>query len=419
MDTAMSLEETLSQVQSQLQGIVEQIRRLNDASDANSSRFINYESFITAMSSIQGRVDALGQASEGRGGRERGQSTMHLINPKELKVHEFEGESKTFRNFLEDSKAFFEIVDPDLAELVEWIELQPANAHLSVHDAAQNSGTEGNAKKLHGWLRHKMRGVARQWVKDKDSAEGIQTWRDMLTKYDPTSGASLLDLQKRICIVRRGKTLRDVPNLIDKFESDYKRFRVKVGIELSDLTLQNILLDMLPAEYDEKMRADIQMRLPQVTVYSTLRQRILDLSINVGGHRGSVGMDLDHLRETREKRRTKNKDAESETDSDKDTEDLDALRTKGGGKKGGGKKGGGKKGGKKGDGRADDRPKCPICKKPGHDPLDAGATQRPSGTRATPSATARSRTSRAWEAQKAKMMKMKTTGQFVDLEAFS
>ena len=56
----MSLEETLSQVQSQLQGIVEQIRRLNDASDANSSRFINYESFITAMSSIQGRVDALG-----------------------------------------------------------------------------------------------------------------------------------------------------------------------------------------------------------------------------------------------------------------------------------------------------------------------------------------------------------------------
>ena len=96
-------------------------------------------------------------------------------------------------------------------------------------------------------------------------------------------------------------------------------------------------------------------------VYSTLRKEILDVSVRVGGHRGATGMDLDALRATRGRRSTKDKDDETESE----TEDLSALRTKGGGTKGGGKMGG-KKGGKTG-GKVDDRPKCPICKKPRHD----------------------------------------------------
>ena len=82
---------------------------------------------------------------------------------------------------------------------------------------------------LHGWLRHKLRGLARQWIKDKDPGLGIQTWRDMLAKYDPTTGASLLDLQEKICVVKRAKSMSEVPDIIDKLEADYRNYRSKVG----------------------------------------------------------------------------------------------------------------------------------------------------------------------------------------------
>ena len=84
----------------------------------------------------------------------------------------------------------------------------------------------------------KAQGLARQWCKDKDPGNGIQTWRDMLAKYDPTTGASLLDLQKRICSVKRGKTMNGVPDIIDRFEADYRVYRAKVGKEMDHLTRQ-------------------------------------------------------------------------------------------------------------------------------------------------------------------------------------
>ena len=359
-------------IQQQLQLIMEQIRRLNEANDAASTRLGGWEDLCAAVTSLHGRVDILGLASGG--GREKPERKFNLIDPKELKVREFEGEQKEFRNFLEDTKAYFEIVDPELGELVDWIELQPSVVRVA--DAEVEFGeTDRKARKLHGWLRHKFRGLARIWVKDKNSADGIQTWRDMLAKYDPMTGASHVDLQRKIMLVRRAKTMAEVPNLVDKFEADYRRFKVRVQKELDDVTLQNIMLEILPAAWEDKLRFNMTTRERQTT-YPTLRQEILDLAVNLSGSRTTAtSMDVDYLkemkqlehlmtiaRERRDYRETQGHDRPEESD-DEDAEALDALR------KGGGKKGGGKKGGKKGGGRDGDKPRvpCPICKKMGHD----------------------------------------------------
>ena len=118
-----------------------------------------------------------------------------LINPKDMKVREFDGD-RGFSSFIEDTKAYFEVVKPVLAETIEWVEYQPGV--LENVGAKFGSNAEKYGRMLHSWMRHKLRGTARTWVKDKEPGQGLQTWRDMLTKYDPSTGASLLDLQQRI-----------------------------------------------------------------------------------------------------------------------------------------------------------------------------------------------------------------------------
>ena len=60
----------------------------------------------------------------------------------------------------------------------------------------------------------------------------------------------MLDLQERICKVTREKSISDVPATMDKFEADYRKVPGKVMRTLDDLTLQNILLWMLPSWWE-------------------------------------------------------------------------------------------------------------------------------------------------------------------------
>ena len=135
---------------------------------------------------------------------------------------------------------------PGLLEILDWVEAQQ-NEVLDMFTAESKfNDLEVKSRKLNGWMRHKLRGVSRLWCKDKDPVRGIQNWRDMLAKYDPTTGASLLDLQSNICQVKRALTIGDISNFIDKWESDYRTYLKKVGQELGDLMKQNMLLVMLP-----------------------------------------------------------------------------------------------------------------------------------------------------------------------------
>ena len=69
--------------------------------------------------------------------------------------------------------------------------------------------------------------------------------------------------------IDRVKTLKELPEAIDRWEKRYKRFSTKVGKELDDLTRQNILLQMLPSKFEARMRFQLHSRYRE-TVYSTL-----------------------------------------------------------------------------------------------------------------------------------------------------
>ena len=215
-----SVEEEL---RGQMAAMLEQVRTLGGALQVSQDRLVNYEALNSTVVDLELKLDELRGNSRGSGPH-----GMTLINPKELKVKEFDGTERDFNDFLEDTKAYFEIVKPELSALIEWVEFQPGvidqrlmQQRYPEHDSM--------GRLLHGWLRHKLRGLARQWIKDKDPSLGIQTWRDMLAKYDPTTGASLLDLQEKICVVKRAKSMSEVPDIIDKFEADYRNYRSKVG----------------------------------------------------------------------------------------------------------------------------------------------------------------------------------------------
>ena len=70
---------------------------------------------------------------------------------------------------------------------------------------SRHPDVEGLGRLLHGRFRHKLRGTARTWCRDKEPADGVCKWRERLEKYDPTTGASILDLQARICRIARSR----------------------------------------------------------------------------------------------------------------------------------------------------------------------------------------------------------------------
>ena len=82
----------------------------------------------------------------------------------------------------------------------------------------------------------------------------------MLEKYDPTTGASILDLQATICRVERVKALEDLPESIDRWEKKYNTYKTQVGEELYYLTRQNIFLQMLPGKLEARMRFQMHSR---------------------------------------------------------------------------------------------------------------------------------------------------------------
>ena len=210
-----SVEEEL---RGQMAAMLEQVRTLGVALQTSQERLVNYESLNGTVADLELKLDELR-------GNERGREPqgMSLINPKELKVKEFDGTERDFNDFLEDTKAYFEIVKPELSSLIEWIEFQPGVIdQIPMQQKYPDHDSMGRL--LHGWLRQLNR-LARQWIKDKDPGLGIQTWRDMLAKYDPTTGAFLLDLQEKICVVKRAKSMSEVVGEADAIPNAYARPR--------------------------------------------------------------------------------------------------------------------------------------------------------------------------------------------------
>ena len=96
----------------QMQIMFDQVCNFGAAVQANRERLADYDAVRATVNDLEIRVGNLADSA----GPRATAGSVALINPKELKVKEFDGSEKDFRDFLEDSRAYFEIVKPELSD---------------------------------------------------------------------------------------------------------------------------------------------------------------------------------------------------------------------------------------------------------------------------------------------------------------
>ena len=120
----------------------------------------------------------------------------------------------------------------------------------------------------------------------------------MLSKYDPLTNASLVDLQARICKVPRAQNISEVVNMIGAWEAEYRVYMKKVGQELGDLTRQNLLLALMPHQGEKSLRFRMHTQ-KEIMTYESSNQDMFDVAVNMGGmdsrHASAGPMDVDNL----------------------------------------------------------------------------------------------------------------------------
>ena len=151
----------------QMQIMLDQVRNLGAAVQANQERLADYDSVRATLNDLEIRV---GNFADSAGPRAMAGSVA-LINPKELKVKEFDGSDKDFRDFLEASRAYFEIVKPQLSELIEWIEFQPGVVDM-VTVRQRYANHDAMARMFHGWFRRKLRAWRGNGARTRTQATG-------------------------------------------------------------------------------------------------------------------------------------------------------------------------------------------------------------------------------------------------------
>ena len=116
----------LQQLQGQMQVVIGTMKTLSETTDTTLGRIAELEDLRKAVYDMKMQMDQQGQAGAfgPRQDAGRRESDQPLINPKDMKVREFDGD-KGFTAFIEDTKAYFEVVRPNLAKTIEWIEYQP------------------------------------------------------------------------------------------------------------------------------------------------------------------------------------------------------------------------------------------------------------------------------------------------------
>ena len=100
-------------------------------------------------------------------------------------IENFYGDESKFTDFVEDTKAYTDVIIPELGEIFEWLEHQPKNPT----EYAVLSRVGGNFVNFNrttsGFLKVRPRGKARNWLKAHLIGDGLLNWKKMLHKYDP------------------------------------------------------------------------------------------------------------------------------------------------------------------------------------------------------------------------------------------
>ena len=362
-------EAQIQQLHAQVTLLTSQVQHLNGIADGQAQKIEamnDYEQLKQTV--IQMQQQGVG-AGGGRGGED---GAKYLVNIKEVKIDNFLGDESKFTDFIEDTKTYTDVIIPELGEILEWLEYQPKNLTENAVMAHVGHNFVNFNRTLSGFMKVRLRGKARNWLKAQPVGEGLLNWKKMLHKYDPMTGSTRLDLQNKITTPgARCASAKDVPAAIEAWDAAYQKYQQRMGHELDDEMMQNILLRKLPPKFEQTMRMNIQM-LGRETNYASLRQEILDMCVHYVGTI-STPMDLNDL--------DKGRDVPAEPSGWTDAQvwawmeeegyldngtDVDGLDRKGGKSKGKGK--GGKNGGRvtqKGKGKGTDIV-CEICERTGH-----------------------------------------------------
>ena len=121
-----------------------------------------------------------------------------LVDPKSLKINDFYGDEAKFMDFVDESKQYANLMNAEIGEALEWIEWQDIEVTDATLQQKYGSKLDAINREIHGFLTAKMKGVSKNWLKSQVQGEGLKVWRAMLQKYDPTTGSTMLDMQRQL-----------------------------------------------------------------------------------------------------------------------------------------------------------------------------------------------------------------------------
>ena len=356
-----------------LQNLLDQVRHLNAVADRHQASIAGMSEFSMMQSALNELRSQMSQMNGGANQQNGYAQTKYLVNHKDLTVESFHGVESKFIDFVEESKTFCDVTDHAVAAALEWIEFQDVDVSESTLISRFGDKLEYINRMLSGYLKVKLKGLAKNWLNSQQTGEGLKNWKAMLHKYDPTTGSTLLDMQNSVTVPgTRCTEPKQVPVMIEKWETQYRKYLSKGFIELGDAMKQNIILRKLPNKMENMIRLQVSLS-GKTTTYSTMREEIMKTCIASAGSMATP-MDLMKLQEAEDAAALAGEERWSydEWCAWVEPEEDDAMALGKGPK--GGKKGGKSKG--KGKEQQDSRKlgkgnvKCSICTRAGHESKD-------------------------------------------------
>ena len=284
----------IQQLHAQVTLLTQQIQHLNGTADTQAQRIATMSDYDQLKQAVM-QLQQSSRSGSGQGGG--AEAAKYLVNIKDVNIENFYGDESKFTDFVEDTKTYTDVIMPELGEILEWLEYQPKT--ITEHSILDRVG--GNMQNFNrtisGFLKVRLRGKARNWLKAQPAGEGLMNWKKMLHKYDPMTGSTRLDLQNKITTPGvRCASAKDVPAAIEAWDAAYQKYQQRMGHELDDEMMQNILLRKLPMKFEQTMRMNIQL-VGKETSYASLRQEILDMCVHYAGRSIATPMDLNKLEE--------------------------------------------------------------------------------------------------------------------------
>ena len=321
---------------------------------------------------------------------DRGRASTPGVDEKYYKrVENFNGE-QNWRDWAFQFKSATKTAQEDAYYLLEWAEKEQSEIDddLTLKDPEKNISSA-----IFNILGTLVKGEPLQML-HTSGFSGLEAWRKLSKRYSPTTPMRGMQLLMAVISPGKARTLEEVSNHIDKWETKVLALTRDFKEDISDKMKAAILLSMLPSDLQHALiqQAD------KFGDYKSTKDRISTIVEAKLALKSPDAMDCDVVHKSSDPTRP-----EGDYHGEMYAGDIDAVSGKGGvfcyrcggqghiaakcatpapvkgkGKDGGGK--GGKSGGKgannKGKGKGEWQGFCSYCGKRGHGPRDCWAKQK-------------------------------------------